>query len=128
MKKSWIIIGILVMFCVSTSNAAEHVVQPGEVIGIISQKTGCSVEHLAQLNDIDAPAYIVKQGQILRYVSDSDFEDAQKWVEARLEYNGFSQILEDIKARNIKYIGDKSTHAEEIILFAEMYRKQQGGE
>lgn len=123
MKKTWIIIGILVVF-VSVSNAAEHVVQLGEVIGIISQKTGCSVEHLAELNDIDAPAYIVKQGQTLRYVSDDDFADAQKWVEARLDYKGFPKILKDIKARNIKYSGDKSTHADEVLLFAELYRKQ----
>ncbi len=118
---------VLIGLGFSTGNAAEHRVGSREVIGTIAQKTGCSVEHLAELNNIDAPAYIVRQGEVLRYLSNDDFADAQAWVAARLEYNLFSKILKDIETRNIKYNGDKSTHADEVLLFAQLYRKQLKG-
>ncbi|HIP50346.1 MAG TPA: LysM peptidoglycan-binding domain-containing protein [Candidatus Pacebacteria bacterium] len=132
MKKSLFVVGFCIVLCHSISFAAEYKIQKGDAISTIAKKTGSSIEQIAKLNSIKGPMYVVRAGSIIRYVSENDLVNAQKWTEQHLEglypdhpdYATFIKILEDIKTRNIKYVGNLSTHADEVILFANLHRKQ----
>ena len=111
------------------ANAAEYVVQSNDTIGIIAQKTGESIMHLAQLNNINAPKYIVRVGQTLRYVSADDMQCAQLWIEEHLASSvhrdeAFEKMLVDIENNHIYYDGDMDTHADSIIVLADAYRRK----
>ena len=131
MKKVLIIGYLLVLCCSSPVFSAEYKVQAGDVISRIAQKTGCSIEELVKLNDISPPQYIVRKGQIIKYITKTDLINAQKWVEQYLlglnpndiEYKSFEKILRDIRMRNIKYEGELSTTASEVLLFAKLYKE-----
>ncbi len=131
MKKMVLAVMLLhAILCVSMlANAAEYVVQRSDTIGVIAQKTGESVAHLAQLNHISAPKYIVRVGQKLQYVSADDMRCARLWIEEYLASNvhhdeAFEKMLIDIENHHIYYDGDIDTHADSIIVLANAYRKQ----
>ncbi len=133
MKKTTLLMSILVVLLWSAiGNAAEYKADNGEGIDIIAQKTGYFKEHLAELNGISGPKYIVPKNKALRYVSDDDFANAQKWIENHLEglhpehvdYDPFVRLYEAIVIRTVNHSGDLSPHADEVILFAGLHKTQ----
>jgi len=125
---------VCVMYCLPVIGG-EYIVQEGDVIGIVAEKTGCSIEQLAQLNSIEAPKYVVQVDTMLRYVSQSDLKYARKWLEEyilsltedNVEYASFSRMILDIDANNIQYgdgLASGGARASEIILLSSVYQNR----
>lgn len=126
------LIGLLFFSLVSIAHSAEYIVQQGDVIGAVAQDTGCTIEQLALLNDIIAPDYVIRAGEVLQYIDVSDIRDARQWIEDRLamismseaEHTAFEKMLRDVDAWNISYGSKYSTDASEILVLAQAYRAQ----
>lgn len=130
MKKMLMLTGLLFFLCISIAQAADYVVQQDDVIGTVAQDTGCTIEQLALLNDIIAPNYIIRAGEVLQYVDAGDIRGARQWIEDRLsvvsmrdnERDAFEKMLQDIDAREISYGSKYSTDASEVLVLAEAHR------
>ena len=137
MKRFLLIIVLLGVFGFISVDAfcAEYIVKSGDTIGIIAKKTGQSVKNIALLNNIEAPKYVVRVGQKIKFINEKDRSLARMWVYNYVmsrphideDYLFFQKLLRDLENNQIQYdefAKRQFIYASEVLLFAGAQRAQ----
>ena len=126
-----LLVGCILFFLgsVCTINATEYVIVKGDTIGVIAQKTQCTVEEISKLNGISPPKYIVHVGDVIRYISTEDIYLAKKWIEIYMDTISIDEaervvmqrMHQALESNNIKYDegGVGGIYADEVLILAD---------